>query len=428
MDQVLKGSEAGFTNVSTAFVGKNEIPFVSYTKVGSESVFMAFPATTGFPGNCGLNNGWHCTYYLDYNLAPTSLSNVATDQYGPDTFGVKWVYKDLGVLKVLTREYTNDMKTLLTQNTQDMVQLSKFGGVLVGAPSIYQDGLWLRMAVVIRDNTDLYGYKLIYVHYAGNTPTNSCTDAPAGSVYECDVIESGLGFGLIGSPSIDLAPNGTVGIAYYFGGAVKYAYPYLGALANCGPGGNSWLCITITKPSLGTIGPVVKFDFGSAATDRGIVYTYKDTTNTYIRHAEYLGSNDGDCGLVVPIGYYWKCTDVVNLGQIATSWTPSFHVAVDPQGYSVISYNRNPDFQSPLVLYLAYPRARAGLIGPGWVSQYIEGGPVNDVDTGELTDVSLNSAGYGFMAYLKQLQGPGELPDLKIALQARQLFLPITLK
>lgn len=419
INQVVKVGEDGISSLSTAFVGKNEVPFLSYYKSGITRIYQVFQATAAVPGNCPDNNAWVCTYWNDAQMAAGTLSNVATGSFGGNTFGLRWIYKTSGgVLRGAVVERMDDM-TLATSDFEDLVSLSKFGGVLVGTPSIVWAGLRYRAAVVIREpNADILRTYLVYLHYTGNINT-SCG---LSTRYQCDVIESTFGATTISSPSLDVAPDGTVGIAYYFNGTLKYAYPNSTIIADCGPGGNTWKCLTISAPSVGTIGPVVKFDFGPTVADRGIVYTYKDnaTSTVFIKLAEYVGSG-GNCGQSLSV-YLWKCTDISNLGPIATNWLPSFSIEHDPYGISAISYDHNPDDQSPLVLDIAYR------LGTTWLTKNIEAGPTGDVDTGELTNLSFNSAGYGFTAYLKQRQGLGQLPDLKIALQTRQLFLPLTLK
>jgi hypothetical protein len=148
-----------------------------------------------------------------------------------------------------------------------------------------------------------------------------------------------------------------------------------------------------------------------------------------IWHAEYVGSG-GNCGeeptLYLGTIKRWHCTDVAILGDLASWYTPSFSIAVDPQGYSVIAYNDDPGDLAPVYLYVAYPKERVGIAGPGWIAQKIDGPPVTEVATGAQAALSLNSTGLGFIGYLQEEDY--ELPDLKIAWQQFQIFLPLIIR
>jgi hypothetical protein len=426
--QLLKGGEDGVRNLATAFVGKFQTPMLSYSRVGLHRIYQAYAATSAVPGNCGPNSTWYCTYWNDSALVPGTVSNMATGLYGPDSFGVKWVYQAGGYLRGATVERMNDM-TPVTDDWEDLIQLSKFGGVLVGTPSLQMVGGHFRLAAIIRGGGDFPVYSLVYMYYIGNVANNTCK--VSGFAYQCDVISTSVGYNSMGSPSFQMAPDGTVGIAYYYVKELKYAYPHTNTVhwpSNCGPGGNTWRCISIFAGTpTGTVGQVVKFAFGPTGSDRGIVFTYDDTLiEVTLKHAEYVGSG-GNCGSdknrFGVTALRWKCTDVAILGDLASWYTPSFSIAVDPQGYSVIAYNDDPGDLAPVYLYVAYPKERVGIAGPGWIAQKIDGPPVTEVATGAQAALSLNSTGLGFIGYLQEEDY--ELPDLKIAWQQFQIFLPL---
>jgi len=430
---VVKAGVTNISNLSTAFVGANEIPMLSYAVTTTPKVtkiYQAHLATSVMPGNCGPSNTWFCT---DWNAGasfyPGTLSNMATERYGATTFGLKWAYQNGAYIRGTTNERYNDMSLVGAYNSEDLIQLSKFGGGLAGAPSLVMDGGHFQMAAIIQSGGDFPTLKLVYMHYTGNTPKTSCIDT--GTVYQCDVIEEAIGYGSISSPSLQVAPDGTVGIAYYYGRAVKYAYPHTDSVpwpSNCGPGGNTWRCISIFSGTpTGTVGPVVKFAFGATGSNRGIAFTYDDTLiEKTLYNATYVGSG-GNCGAdFTSLGATvskWRCTDVVIVA--AATYTPSFSIAVDPQGYSVMSYDIAPEEFSPVFLYITYPNARTGSAAPGWTAQKIDGAPVTEVSTGALAALSFNSAGIGFMGYLQATDyGP---TDLRFALQHFQIALPLVL-
>lgn len=429
--ELLKDGEAGFRNVSTAFVGKYEIPVLSYSKTGMTRIYQIFRATTAVAGNCGPNNGWYCTSWYDSDLAPGSVSNIATEVYGPDTFGVKWAYSANGYIRGASVERMND-NSYVTESWNNLIQLSKFGGVLVGPPSLRTVGGHYRIAATIRDNTDLYGYKLVYMYYKGGTPNTSCLDA--GSAYQCDVIVSALGFGSIGVPSLQLAPDQTVGIAYYYAGVLKYAYPHTNSItwpSNCGPGGNTWRCIAIySGTETGVVGDVAIFAFGPTASDRAIAFRYDDILiDDTIYVAEYVGSG-GNCGvdrnLIGQNVNKWRCSDIVSLGNLSTAYNPAYAIAIDSQGYPMIAFEDPSEDLAPIALRVTYPKARDGSAETGWAIKPVDGAPSTTVATGAQAALSFNSAGLGLIGYLQEEDY--ELPDLKLAWQPFQIFEPFVIK
>ena len=48
--------------------------------------------------------------------------------------------------------------------------------------------------------------------------------------------------------------------------------------------------------------------------------------------------------------------------------TPSFSIAIDPQGYSVIAYDCAVDEYEPINLYITYSKARVGNADAGWIT------------------------------------------------------------
>jgi hypothetical protein len=423
--QLFKGGEAGVKNLSTAFVGKFQTPMLSYSKVGSHIIYRAFKATSAFTGNCGPNNSWYCDQWSDSSLVPGTVSEMATMQI-IDTHLIQWAYSTTTTIRGVTIERMNNM-SFVTQHVQDLIQLNKFGGILVGTPSLQTSGGHYRLAVTIRSGGDFPTYTLVYMYYIGNFNNSSCMTG--GFAYQCDVIEESSSPIIIGSPSMQLAPDGTVGMAYFKSGeGLKYAYPHTHTLfypSNCGPGSpQTWRCISIfSGTATGTLGNVVKFAFGTTSFDRGIAFTYDDVLiDNTLYHADYVGSG-GNCGSdkngLGNTILKWKCVDIV---AVATASVPSYSIAIDPQGYSVIAYNNAESDFSPINLFVTYPNARVGDASPGWKVQQIDSAPSTLIATGALADLSFNNAGLGFIAYLQEEDY--ELPDLRITLQQNRTFLP----
>lgn len=427
--QRIDNDEPDVRNLSTAFVGKNQIPMLSYTKTGSNKIYQAHLETDAVTGNCGPEDRWYCMNWSDSILVEGTVSNISTFLYGPDTFGVKWVYGTTeGTLRGATVEMWNDM-TFVTQSWEDLIDLGKFGGILAGGPSLQVVGGWYRAAVIIRSGGDFPTYKLVYMHKTGILNTSCVTSGS--SYYQCDVIEEAINYNSIGEPSLQVAQDGTVGIAYYRNGAIRYAYPHtseIGRPANCGPGDNTWRCITISDAD--TIGPNVKLAIGKDSSERGIVFGHDSILLDEIVHAEYVGSG-GNCGADGFFGmstiYRWQCETIRGTGTVSDILDLPFSIDIDPEGYSVVAYK----FEDKL--WVSYPKARVGDPASGWMAQAVDGNDFSD--TGDLASISLNNAGLGFIGYMQpELRGCGDpwciidkSPNLKVALQWFKVYMPAIL-
>ena len=427
--RLFKADEDGIYNLSTAFVGGLYKPVLSYSKAGSQYIHFAFAASESVPGSCGPDNTWYCAQWLQINLVPGTLSDIAAMSLA-ESHLIGWAYATDSSILGAQQEYLDDM-TFVTKSTQKLIDLSKFGGLLVGAPSLQLVGGHYRLAVTIRSGGATPTYKLVYLYYIGNVDNDSCMTS--GFAYQCDVIEEGTI--PLGAPSMQMAPDGTVGIAYYKSGGgldygVTYAYPNVDSMqrpSNCGPGDpKTWRCISIYNGTeTGEVGQVVKFAFGRSGDFRGIVFTYDDELiDDTLRYAEFViaGGNCGWDGGVIA-AYQWECTDVDILGDLAPSVVRSFSFDIDRYGYPVIAYEKAESDLSPINLYIAYPKHRYGIPEPGWMAQEIDGAPVDFVDTGAQAAISINYHDLGLIGYLQREDY--ELPDLKIARQYYQFFMPI---
>jgi hypothetical protein len=421
--QLFKAAEDGVRNLSTDFAGNMQIPILSYSKVGTNYIYYAHPATTAVTGNCGPSNKWYCNKYFYGNLVPGSLSPMATMQK-TDTHLLQWAFSTGSMIRGTTIELKNDM-SYYTYSQQDLIQISKFGSSIVGTPSVQTlDGTY-RMAVTIRDNTDLYGYKLIYMSYT-IVSNSTCLSV---AHYLCEVIDQSNGLNSMGAPSLKIAEDGTVGIAYYKAGSgLMYAYPHYATPSvpsNCGPDGNYWRCISLfADAGTTTVGQDVKLSLGKTTYNRGIAFSLGNATaGRYLFRAEYVGSG-GNCGMDLNSSGVsveaWKCHIMVFLGKFYQTYS----IAIDPQGYAVIAYKYAQSDYSPYHLYIGYSKARLGLADSSWTEQYIDGVPDTTYATGAEAALSLNNSGLGFIGYLQEEDYA--LPDLKIAWQQFKAYLPIT--
>ena len=423
--QLFTSGLANIKNLSTAFVGDQQIPILSYSLnvAGDHYLYYAHPATTAAPGNCGLNNTWHCVKYWFGNLVPGTLSPINVSQKADKHILLQWAFETVGMIRGTAIELTPDMN-YYTYTQGDLLKLSNFGGTLVGTPTLGFSGGRLEMAATIRDNTDIFVNKLVYMNYTIISNT-SCLDGAAH--YYCAVIDQSNGPNSIGAASLQVAPDGASGIAYTKNGNLMFAYFHMSSglvPSNCGPNGNTWRCISIFAGAGTTVvGNEPRQAAGLTGSNRAIAFTLGNTSSKYLMHATFVGSG-GNCGTDLDyLGHsvdMWKCNLLVFLGV----FDRSFSIAIDPQGYSVIAYEDAKDDYSPVDLYISYPKARLGLAGPGWTEQGIDGVSNLTVDTGAEAALSLNDAGLGFIGYLQEEDY--ELPDLKIAWQQFKTYLPFT--
>lgn len=435
--EIIDDDEENVLNLSTTLVGTRQYPFISYTIQDTSGLQWTHPATAEAPGNCGVNNSWHCNRALfSPTIVNSSLSNVATSRYGPDTFGVAWAFQQGAFIVGYSREYKNDMR-LLTYTLDNLIQISKFGTYVADAPSIERIGGRYRMAVVIWEyQGDIRFYRLVYMQYVGGNDNTSCSSTPSG--YQCDVIESGAS---IASPSLAYAGEDT-GIAYVKGNAVRYAYPWDPPIyppdrpVNCGTEDNPWRCIDIVNPSGGaTVGSRVALAYGSDDTHAEIVYSIRPTTKDILMRASYVGSG-GDCGgdgntigpSPQPV-YRWNCRDVdAFIDNLADT---TFAVTFDPNDFPVVSWNNKYTGDSAQRLYISYPAARVGEV-TGWKKQVVDGNAYST--TGIWNDISINSAGLTSIAYIQPVfracpTCPVDATDnLKVTRQFFKTYLPLIQK
>jgi hypothetical protein len=427
-DQLFFNARDGVVNISTAFVGEYQIPILSYNRMGQSVIFMAFNARNG--AYCGPDNDWSCFSIIISNLIPGTVSNIANFQ-SADMHTMFWAYASTNnSIYVVFNERMNDM-TYIDAGTTPLLEINKFGNSLIGTPSLQIDSEGhYRLAVTILGGGDLYLHSLVYLYYVGGSNT-SCVSS--GSPYQCDVIDSSFGNGSMGAPSLDIAGNGTVGISYYKAGdgnGIMYAYPHTtfpGWPSNCGPGGDTWRCISVQPPVPSyTLGNAVKLAMGQDSSQRDIAFTLKQVSFFELIVADYVGSG-GDCGWDLgPLGvgaYRWIC-EIVTSYEYQSTW--SFSLDIDPMGFPVIAYDRASSDLANRDLYISYPLARIGDPSPYWTYQRIDGATVLDVDTGAQAAISFRDDGIGFIAYMQE--EPYEEDDMKIAYQLYRATLPIVSK
>lgn len=422
--QLFTNGLANIKNLSTAFVGDQQIPILSYSLnvAGDHYIYYAHPASAAAAGNCGPDNTWHCARYWFGNLVPGTLSPINASQKADKHILLQWAFQTVDMIRGTAVELTPDMNYYsITQG--DLLKLSKFGGELVGTPTLGYWGGRLQMAATIRDSSDLYGYKLVNMAYTIVAST-SCLDSAVH--YECYSVDQSNGLNSMGPASLQTAVDGADAIVYTKNGNLMFAYFHMSSdqiPSNCGTTGITWRCISILeKAGTTVVGNGPKQASGLTGSNRAIAFTLGNSSGKYLMHASFVGSG-GNCG--TDLNYLGNSVDMWNCNLVAFFGVPdrSFSIAIDPLGYSVIAYEFATDDPAPVGLYLGFPKARSGLAGSDWLEQQIDNTPTTTVTTGALAALSLNAAGLGFIGYLQEEDY--ELPDLKIAWQQFKIYLPL---
>jgi len=418
--QGLLGDEGDVTNLSTGFVGKNQVPILIYAKLGKNKLYCAYHETPSKPGNCGVDNSWYCEEeYFPLGLNSTSLSQLAlynlySNPYTPyDKNVMGYVYESDNLIYTVRNFYCDDMSQP-GGGYWPIIQLNKFGK-LVGEPSFQYDMNGHETATITVVGEGIY--ELIYMRYTG---INNTTCIDESSPYQCDVIDSSLS--VMGPPSLWVSQSGSFpAIAYTKAGALYYAHPdiYSGE-ANCGPGGNTWRCKFIRN-----------FGADSVVIDGVDLEIYEsvqvafledntDISETRLNLANYVGSG-GNCGE----DNDWDCQEIQTLGSDDRDYDFSLQIEQNEWNYPVIAFSY---LDSLLKLSLAYPKERLGeTIGncdnTDWVCQEIAGGLLSS--NGEETSLSLNSSGLGFIGYLERISFLMRT-NLMIAFQEEwKIYLPL---
>ena len=404
--------------VSAGFAGVNQIPAVSFLDGLTYNLAYKVDSTTN---ECGPGLTWTCqgidVFQLGVNPQVSPLANHS-DPYG---FRLAWVWKDASGNKLRLRvdSYQNDFSSSGSSGYIDLIPFSTgaFAGYdLVGNPSLAWDSTGLHHVAVVLTN-DSVDY-LVYIHQdpVANTTCGINTN------YRCTIIDDGA-FG--DTVQLSITSNDLPRIAYYNSNldSLMYAYPQANVdfHPNCGPGDNTWRCITMDQgPGAETINQRISMDIGQTGAPQ-IAYLYDFGGTRNLMHAKYVDYG-GDCGLdwkynIVNFEYEevfrWKCTTVTTIDSSSPFIDGLVSLKVDPNNYAVIAYAQ--DHNGPVSLNLAYPAERLG--GPIGSYSFDE----IDLPLEKTNSLAINNAGLGFIAYKTN----DVLGDLRIAYQQFSLNLPI---
>ena len=420
------------SQVSAYFVGNQHYPLIAYT-TDNGSVKYLMPGI-GEPGDdCGAANAWHCGS-LPGEITTGKTSHIAVYPFN-NSFKIGVAYQPSGswAIRVNAKEFSDDLDYLTYSNT-DIVDLGIYaeeGGILpwhlLGPPSlIFDDSGNPHIAFILRYHSGGPD-RLIYAHKTngGVAPTTPCNPTDPGNLFQCDMIYEDS-HRLSAFVSIVLNQSGDPRISYisFEDNSLRYAYPQTSALLhpNCGPGGNTWRCVTIEQSSTDVdfIGSTYLGPIEMAIGPNSPQFIYKATAsdlNTYIRYAKFVSSG-GNCGqdyaltsinpITYTLVYRWLCTSIL---WDTNNYPPysSFSLKVDALDYPVIAFNyRNGTYYH---LWLFYPAERSGGTPGAWHSTKIDG---KDANTGYAAGLALTENGLGLIGYIELLEYE---PTLKMAYQ-----------
>ncbi len=252
---------------------------------------------------------------------------------------------------------------------------------------------------------------------------------PGGSGWQCDPIEAGTNMGQ--HTSLGISSSDTPYVAYYDGqnGDLRYAWRKLPGLGNCGPGDNSWQCITID--STGDVGRYASLRLGTSSEDpvRIAYYGYDSTTpaHSMLKQAYFKGSGSGNCGP----GNDWQCEVIDTIGNAGSD--VGISLAANSANTPYIAYGC-PDCTGTSIR-LAH---RVGLFGNCGPTITLPGPTPITSHTWQCEDVVSNSATHALGSYVSLAINPADLmsiayydatpQDLMLAQQRRLVFLPIVLR
>jgi hypothetical protein len=241
--------------------------------------------------------------------------------------------------------------------------------------------------------------------------------------WQCDTIAAAAASGLaFNAVALDFNSAGTPYLAFRNAlGTLSLAYE-VGSGGNCGEGAqfHKWQCDVIDSTvSLHAVAMHLRKCSILCAGGESSWIAYRDGTSNSIRIAQRVGSG-GNCGSGTNLGQ-WQCTTIEAVG----AETDAAGVAIGYNYADRLPYlaYQDGDDQSNTTLKFAYPVASGGNCGGGaWRCQVIDGGQ-GGANVGAYLSLGIDSNGYAIIAHYDSTNH-----DLKIARQARQIYVPVLIR
>lgn len=419
-----------FTSVSTGFGGVRQVPMISYILPDGHTHRVA--AKWSAPLNqCGPGNAWTC---LNLDLVDLggyqagTMSDMALQPvYSETEYKAGWVFLDSTAhLRLQERTYGSFGNT--TGYSNEILYTLPPNNEIIGRPSLaYDSDGKPRVALLLRySDIQFPADKLLYISYSGSSNTSCGTS----SMWQCDLIGSATGmWSYHGSPVLDLNASDQPRIVYLAanlsGDFLQYAYPQTNSDydPNCGPGGNTWRCITI----IGGNYEITGLDMDMGSTNPQVAYTIAVTdliTETHLQYAKRVGTLGGDCGTDkiwfltgVVETETWDCSDVTPTDD--ADFSQDLAIQVDADNQPLIAYRDNDTGGFwDLRLFHGDPEAAHTDI------LLANGGP-GDSNQGRALDLALNNGSLGLLAFSEDVLTE---TNLRIAFQEARIYLPAILR
>jgi hypothetical protein len=422
-------------DLSIVIGGANQYPFISFTKPDGDNskIFLAVPALDE-PGDFGPGNKWRLIP-IDYTTPEVSKVSAAAVHTTQDRFKVGWAYQSgpNGNVHVTEYEFNNQFVNVTKTNLQIINFMNEYPGWDLDAkPSLEFDSSGKPHLAVILHKTTHADKRIVYA-YTQSNPPSPC--GPYG--YQCDSITSDI---TLTAPVLKLDSNDNPRITYIvrMNNELRYAYPQTNPLfhPNCGPGGDTWRCMMITDGyDEGVLGTWLSLAIGPGAPS--IAYTQKDNLlQLRLHNATYVG-HGGNCGYdyvltsinppKVDLVPRWQCAQLGRYGETPLYIAAS--IGVDKDKFPVIAYNESDGLVFNLTVTFPAERtgqgATSGNCGPWgntWQCIKVDGRGIN---TGKNAALALMDDGRGYTVYIEDEEYS---PNLMIAFQQRQLYLPLTMR
>lgn len=337
---------------------QQKFPLVSYTLADEPNqIYFMHPADV-YVGDCGEGFTWNCSI-LDADAAQGTISRLQTYAF-LNTFKVGWVYKD---------RLADENRLHWVELTEGLENAGEGDGLIIDydlydingqnwtqfdpASIAYDEFGNLHMAVILQYSSMR---KLIYAHkLTSGEPTTPCNNE-LNTRYQCDIIVENN----TGMRDVNLVLNSDnqprISWFNFYPHSLMYAYPQSNSNyhPNCGPGGNTWRCITIEASSselnFYPDGEIPQIDMAiGPASPHMIIEGWDQTENAHILHAEFVGYG-GNCGedfaliSVNPVLYglvnRWSCSSFLWDPEGGAPLFNDFSLKVDSYDYPLIALNR----------------------------------------------------------------------------------------
>lgn len=262
----------------------------------------------------------------------------------------------------------------------------------------------------------LDGPDALMVAYPANGDGNCGVGDVAGD-WQCDLIQSGEGVGKYASLALD--GDDHLHIAYYDAGNSDLWHATSRTGSNCGPGGNTWTCYSVT----GATSDVSQYASMYVDSEDHFHIAYYDATNDMLKYAVDVGSG-GNCGILGSA----QCDEIDGMMQ---GYNPvGLSMAEDAAGYPIIAYQDQDG-----ALNVARPLAALDLPSGGgncgpeeffttWSCQTLDPpGKWTPYRNGDYVSLAVSPSGLATIAYYRYYNTPAR-GNLMVACQRFPIFLP----